>query len=142
MFIPWNIWKSNIRFGYWNCGCHKTNHFMRNLVLQVEQARWSYDACFGHRSGSNLKNTLITFLWNSWNFLTRMWRRKVHFLYIRNRAILIITGSNLLNVKYEFMDFICMLLLLLCMVQVSFTDQNGLLFNLFSFSSDEFSVDS
>ena len=45
----------------------------------------------------------MAFLWNSWNVLTRMRRRnKGHFLYIGGRAVLIATGANLLDTKYEF----------------------------------------
>ena len=49
----------------------------------------------------------MAFLWNSWNVLTRVRRRKGktegHFLYrvlyIGSRAVLITTGANLLNTK-------------------------------------------
>ena len=52
----------------------------------------------------------MAFLWNSWNVLTRMRRRrkrkkKGHFLYIGGRAVLIATGANLLDTKYEFYGF-------------------------------------
>lgn len=50
----------------------------------------------------------MAFLWNSWNVLTRMRRRKRkkgHFLYIGGRAVLIATGANLLDTKYEFYGF-------------------------------------
>ena len=48
----------------------------------------------------------MAFLWNSWNVLTRMRRRKKgHFLYIGGRAVLIATGANLLDTKYEFYGF-------------------------------------
>ena len=51
----------------------------------------------------------MAFLWNSWNVLTRMRKRKRkkkgHFLYIGGRAILIATGANLLDTKYGFYGF-------------------------------------
>ena len=49
----------------------------------------------------------MAFLWNSWNVLTRMRRKrkKGHFLYIGGRAVLIATGANLLDTKYEFYGF-------------------------------------
>ena len=51
----------------------------------------------------------MAFLWNSWNVLMRMRRRKKekkgHFLYIGGRAVLIATGANLLDTKYEFYGF-------------------------------------
>ena len=49
----------------------------------------------------------MAFLWNSWNVLTRTRRKrkKGHFLYIGGRAVLIATGANLLDTKYEFYGF-------------------------------------
>ena len=46
----------------------------------------------------------MAFLWNSWNVVTRMRRRKEkgHLLYIGGRTVLIATGANLLDTKYEF----------------------------------------
>ena len=50
----------------------------------------------------------MIFLWNSWNGLTKMRRKKkkektlsVHW----GKAVLIATGSNLLDTKYEFYGF-------------------------------------
>ena len=50
----------------------------------------------------------MAFLWNPWNVLTRMRRRrkkKGHFLYIGGRAVLIATGTKLLDTKYTFYGF-------------------------------------
>ena len=48
----------------------------------------------------------MAFLWNLWNVLTRMRGRKNgHFLYIGGWAVLIATGANLLDTKYEYYGF-------------------------------------
>ena len=47
----------------------------------------------------------MAFLWNPWNILTRMRRRKWHFLYIGDRADLIVTSTKLLDTKYTFYGF-------------------------------------
>ena len=47
-------------------------------------------------------------LWNPWNVLTRMCRRKKkkwHFLYIGGRAVLITTVTKLLDTKNVFYGF-------------------------------------
>ena len=55
---------------------------------------------------SMLNKYSMAFLWNLWNVLTRMRRRKKgHFLHIGSRAVLIATGANLLDTKYEFYGF-------------------------------------
>ena len=56
---------------------------------------------------SRLKNYLQWHFWNSWNVLTRMCRKKKkrQVLYIGNSGILIATGANLLDIKYEFYGF-------------------------------------
>ena len=46
-------------------------------------------------------------LWISWNVLMMMRRKKKgHFLYIGGGAVLITTGANFLDTKYEFYGFI------------------------------------
>ena len=49
----------------------------------------------------------MIFLWNPWNVLKRMRRRKKkgHFLYIGGRAVLITTDTKLLDTKYAFYGF-------------------------------------
>ena len=48
----------------------------------------------------------MEFLWNPWNVLTRMSRRrKRHFLYIAGRDDLIATNAILLNIKHKFYGF-------------------------------------
>ena len=50
----------------------------------------------------------MAFLWNSWNVLTRIRRKKKkkgNFLYIKGRVILITTGTNMLDTKYKFYGF-------------------------------------
>ena len=49
----------------------------------------------------------MEFLWNRWNVLMRMHRRrrKRHFLYIGGKDDLIATNTILLNIKHEFFGF-------------------------------------
>ena len=50
----------------------------------------------------------MALLWNSWNVLMRMCRRKrkkEHFPYIGGRAVLIANGASLLDTKYEIYEF-------------------------------------
>ena len=46
----------------------------------------------------------MVFLWNSWNALTKMGRKKATFC-TSGRAVLIATSSNLLDTKYKFYGF-------------------------------------
>ena len=63
----------------------------------------------GFKADHRLKSIQKYFLWNAWNVLTRMRRRKKekkgHFLYIGGRAILIATVTKLLDTKYAFYGF-------------------------------------
>ena len=48
----------------------------------------------------------MAILWNLWNVLMRMRRKKKrHFLYLGGKGVLIATGSNLLDTKYVFYGF-------------------------------------
>ena len=48
----------------------------------------------------------MAFLWNSWNVLMRMRRKEKRTLSVHwGRAVLIATGANLLDTKYEFYGF-------------------------------------
>ena len=50
----------------------------------------------------------MVFLWNSWNALTRMRRKKKktgHFLYIMGRVIVIVIGADSLETNYKFCGF-------------------------------------
>ena len=49
----------------------------------------------------------MVFLWNPWNVLTRYVteKKKGHFVYIGGRAVLITTGTKLLDTKYAFCGF-------------------------------------
>ena len=86
----------------------KTTVLNQNLCCRKSKQDRVIDATFGCYGDLYAEKYSMEFLWNSWNVLTRIHkkkRKKGHFLYIGGRAILIATGSHLLDTKYLFYGF-------------------------------------
>ena len=94
------------RLKFWLPLKHNTYCFKAKLMLQVGQATYRVtDVSFRHDGKVWAEKYSKVFLWNAWNVLTRMRRRKKLILYNRGRDNQITTGAKLLDIKYEFYGF-------------------------------------
>ena len=108
VFIPQNIWeKQLIHLGYVQdeiLGTTILTVLSQNLCCKQRKQDGVIDASFRLYGEFQAEKYSMVFLWNSWNDLTRMQRKKDTYCTSGGSAVLIATGANLLNTKYSFMD--------------------------------------
>ena len=107
IFIPQNIWEQQlIHLRGWNFGYHKTYRFRPKLMLQLEKARLSYWCQFQISRWILRWKYSKVFMWNPWNVLIRMHRRKNKtFCTSTGRDDQVATSAKLLDITYESYGF-------------------------------------